>query len=89
MKPSLRKLCGVEHLKQLRFKECKDLPAIASEEVYCPVEREKYWTIFDDKRSKLVARKIEAKEVKLVNLWLRKDISILKFLNNKNLKSFF
>ena len=75
MRYSFRKVCGVEHLKQLRFKECKDLPAIASEEVFCPVESQKYWTIFDDKRYKIVARKIEAKEVKLVNLWLRKNIS--------------
>ena len=71
MKLFQRKLCVVEHLKQLRFKECQDLPAMASEEVYCPVERSKYWTIFDDKRFKLVAKKIEAKKVKLVNLWLR------------------
>ena len=77
MKPFLRKLCGVEHLKQLRFKECQDLPAMASEELYCPVEKSKYWTIFDDKRFKLVAKKIEAKKVKLVNLWLRKNISLL------------
>ena len=81
MRPFLRKVCGVEHLKQLRFKECKDLPAMANEEVFCPVESQKYWTIFDDKRYKIVARKIEAKEVKLVNLWLRKNISSHFYLN--------
>ena len=57
MKLFQRKLCGVEHLKQLRFKECQDLPAMASEELYCPVEKSKYWTFFDDKRFKLVAKK--------------------------------
>ena len=68
----LRTVCRVEHLKELKYKQCGDLPAMGSEEVFCPVERTKYWTIFDEKRNKIVAKQIQSKKVKLVNLWLRK-----------------
>ena len=75
----LRSVCKVEHLKELKYKQCEDLPAMASEQVFCPVERSKSWMIFDDKRSKIVAKQIKGKKVRTVNLWLRKGFISFSF----------
>ena len=81
----LRSVCKVEHLKELKYKQCEDLPAMASEQVFCPVERSKSWTIFDDKRSKIVAKQIKGKKVRTVNLWLRKGFISFSYFHIQKL----
>jgi hypothetical protein len=48
---ALRRLCGVEHLVQLRYQACLDLPPLLPSAALCPVERTKHWVLFDPRRA--------------------------------------
>ena len=40
----MKEACEVEHLKELRFKDCKELGiGLPGAEAFCPVEEEKHW----------------------------------------------
>ena len=72
MKGSLK----AENLKEIIFKKCFDLNGISPEEKYCPIERSKYWTMFDEKRAKIAEKHIVKGKTKVVNLWLEESSKI-------------
>ena len=81
------KFCKVKTVTDLEYKQCKTFSPILPESFACPIERSRYWTIFDDKRSKIAAKQIQKKETKIVNLWLdeSEDISMWASDNFKTL----
>ena len=81
------KFCKVKTVTDLEYKQCKTFSPILPESFACPIERSRYWTIFDDKRAKIAAKKAQKKETKIVNLWLNdsEDISIWASENFKTL----
>ena len=66
-------LCKADNMKDLKFKKCMDLNAISPEERYCPIEKSKSWTMFDEKRAKIAEKKIVKGKTKVVNLWLEES----------------
>ena len=81
------KFCKVKTVTDLEYKQCKTFSPILPESFACPIERSRYWTIFDDKRSKIAAKQVQKKETKIVNLWLdeSEDISMWASDNFKTL----
>ena len=77
------------YLKDLRYKKCHAVPKVLDEVAFCPVEREKYWTLFDPKRKKIAKNRISKSKTKLVNLhldeseglkdWASKDFQTIVF----------
>ena len=70
------RLCKASSLKELRFKKCLDFHAISPEEHYCPIERSRYWIIFDGKRSRIAAKQLHKENTKVLNLWLDESSDI-------------
>ena len=73
IRKELDRLCKVNYLADLKYKQCNSFPLILEEEALCPVEREKYWILFDTRRKKIAQRQISNKETKVINLWLEES----------------
>ena len=81
------RLCKAESMKDLKFKKCVDFNAISPEERFCPIEKSKSWTMFDEKRAKIVEKQIVKGKTKVVNLWLEES-SEYPFWSSNSFKSF-
>ena len=78
--------CKVKTVTDLEYKQCKTFSPILPESFACPIERSRYWTIFDDKRAKIAAKQVQKKETKIVNLWLN-DSENLSIWASESFKS--
>ena len=79
--------CGVSFIQELRYKECRLLGGVKLVETLCPVARDKYWTIYDPARAKLLARKTE-EDNHGVRLW-REKADEIELWGGEDSKSFF
>jgi hypothetical protein len=65
----LSKLCRVNFVKDLEYKECKWATKMLPATAFCPLEEDKHWMIFDPARSKLVKKKMEDNNSLGLRLW--------------------
>lgn len=67
----LKKKCSVEFITELLFKECgaKSDAKVLTSDVFCPVEEDKHWRIFDPTRTKLVLQNLEELKSHGLKLW--------------------
>ena len=68
------RMCKADNMKDLKFKKCSDFNAIYPEERFCPIEKSKSWTMFDEKRAKIAEKQIIKGRTKVVNLWLEESL---------------
>ena len=81
------RMCKTESLKDLKFKKCIDFNSISPEEKYCPIEKSKAWTMFDEKRAKIAEKQMVRGKTKVVNLWLEESSKFPEW-GSKDFRSF-
>ena len=86
LQTEILRVCKTEDIEDLKFKQCLDFKPLLPTESFCPVEKSRYWQIFDDKRSAIVMRQV--KQSKTLNLWLEQSQDIKSWVSPSSNNAF-
>ena len=85
----LKERCKVNHIRDLKFKECKRSTKILEPNDFCPFPQFKHWMIFDTSYVNLVLRKLEEHKSYAIRIWSKMNSNVDSWGNSDFVTPFY
>ena len=67
----IKERCKVDHIRDLKFKQCSKAIRILEKNDFCPFPQFKHWMVVDPSYAKLIKRKVDEHQSYAFRLWNR------------------